>query len=282
MLVNELWNAGHIALFALFSWLWLQYNAQAQAKSKSTFAIFLIVGTAAGLGIEIIQRLTGRDFSLFDVVRDVSGMVLVLAFCAKFDNIAARYLRILRGAVAVIVFLILMPLWMAAADYIIQYYQYPILSNFETPFENARWTSNTRTRIIENENSHVIEIIMLPKHEYNKVDLRYFHGNWADSDALTIDIYNTDSKNHSINLRIHDKRHAQGSQEYSDRYNNAFNLDPGWNTIHIPIEEVKYAPINRSMDLTKISNLQLFKHNLKEKWIIYIDNVRLLIDPHNR
>jgi len=52
-----------------------------------------------------------------------------------------------------------------------------------------------------------------------------------------------------MTCRIHDRRHVQGLKRYQDRFNRRYTIQPGWNCINIPLQDVQAAPEGRSMDL---------------------------------
>lgn len=278
--INALWNAGHIPLFGLAALLWLRFRERRKSRSfKTAAAEILILGTGAGLAVELIQLLTGRMFSPSDILRNTCGLLLALAFYPHRPSGPPRRWRgRLRAAAVILAIAVLAPLWAAVADRVIRHYQYPVLSNFETPLESLRWLSTARTRIIEGERSRVLEVTMRPRPGYSTLDLMDFHGDWSQSRALALQINNTAGTARRLTLRIHDRKHERGVQAYADRYNKSFELAPGWNRLVIATDEIKNAPEDREMDLTRIVNMQLFTSGLPREWTFYVDNVRLVGD----
>lgn len=278
LLANELWNAGHVPLFFLLTALWLDYRVSGRAATARRLVIEpLSIGISIGLLIETIQLFTGRDFSLRDLMLDLCGIGTALAF--RLPAVSALkdvHRKAIRTGAATITFLALIPLWLAAADLGFRQHQFPVLSNFETPLETIRWVANTKTRVIKHEHSHVLEITLWPRSGYNKVSLVHFNGDWTEAGYLALDINNTSGKNRGLTIRVHDEKHMQAQQDYNDRYNGHFNLNPGWNNLVIPISDIQRAPKRRRIDISKIAEIQIFNQGLEEKWIIYIDNIRLL------
>lgn len=66
----------HIALFGVWSFLLAGYT-------RSSAAIVLLAGLALGLGIEFLQEVSamGRSFEWWDVVADLSGVLLGYLVC---------------------------------------------------------------------------------------------------------------------------------------------------------------------------------------------------------
>ena len=71
------------------------------------------------------------------------------------------------------------------------------------------------------------------------------------------------------------KKHKNSDQNYSDRYNKTFVLQPGWNTISMLLSEVQNSPKTRSMNLENIENIGIFIIQLDKPKVIFIDNVLL-------
>jgi hypothetical protein len=162
-------------------------------------------------------------------------------------------------------------------DEAIARHQFPILSDLETPFEIDRWSGSaalsvetipliSRGRLLK---------LSLTTNKYSGAALDYFEGDWASLNRLEISLFNPGANSLKITCRIHDLQHADGNEEYEDRFNRSFLLLPGWNHIAIDLNEVKESPVNRRMDMHRIRGLGLFVTSLPTPRIIYLDNVRL-------
>jgi hypothetical protein len=52
-------------------------------------------------------------------------------------------------------------------------------------------------------------------------------------------------------------------------------INPGWNSIHIKLEEIREAPEKRQMELDKVSSVGIFAKSLPQPRNILIDDVKL-------
>jgi VanZ family protein len=277
---QHFWDLGHIFFFAILTFLLLSLW---QTLAKKSFPgqcirivlITLILGTA----IEIFQYGFSRTPDAGDMVRNLIGSSLALFFGAPLrKTIPAKKLRILQLLTALIFMVGLLPLSIALTDEWTAKKQFPVLSDFETPFERYRWRGEAVYSIDHGIAYHGKSSlkVQLDTTEYSGVGLTYFPRDWQNYEALTISVYNPASKPIKITCRVHDRRHTEGPQLYSDRFNKSYVLDKGWNIIKINLEEIANAPKTRQMNISQIYNLGIFAVQLPEPRIIFIDNVRLI------
>jgi len=214
-----------------------------------------------------------------DMVRNLIGSCLALFFWAPSRRtISDKKLRILQ-LLSVLMFMVgLLPLSIALTDEWTAQKQFPVLSNFETPFEKYRWDGEAVHSIDHRIAYHGKSSlkVQLDTTEYSGVGLKYFPRDWQNYEALIFSVYNPASKPIKLTCRVHDRRHTQGPQRYSDRFNKSYVLDNGWNTIKINLEEISNAPKTRQMNISQIYNLGIFAVQLPEPRIVFIDNVRLI------
>ena len=93
---------------------------------------------------------------------------------------------------------------------------------------------------------------------------------------LEMNLYNPSTDTLHLQIRIDDKDHKLSGYAYADRFNASYDLLPGWNPIHINLDEVKNAPQSRKMDLQQIRRLSLFFIQPAGWLTIYIDEVKLI------
>ncbi len=169
------------------------------------------------------------------------------------------------------------PLVTVLVDQVIAKTQFPILSNFETPFEIDRWEGRTKIAIDKNtvrEGKASLKV-QLTTDKYSGISLNHFPPSWQDHESFHMSIFNSSLEPLKVTVRINDKEHVTGVQLYSDRFNRQFVLATGWNNIDITIDDIKNAPDTREMNLRAIMNLGIFSVSLKNPKVIYIDDVRL-------
>ncbi len=275
---KEFWNLGHIFYFALITWLLSKWMLIRQQSVPKQWFTILFISLFLGVLIEILQYGTERTPDMGDVFRDLTGSFMMLAFFPIYSKILTNRKKMLLKAIAIILVLIqLLPLTISLADEIIAKQQFPVLSNFETPFEKDRFEGKAKLaikHIPSLSNSHILEV-SLTTEKYSGTGLKYFPGNWYDYKTLQISLYLPHTKFLWIVCRVHDMQHTQGKQQYNDRFNQRFLLKQGWNNIKIDLKDVISAPKNRNMDPRQIRGIGLFAVSLQEPQIIYLDNIQL-------
>lgn len=271
------WDIGHIFYFALLTILLSRYILVYRVSLIWQWIIILTITFILGVTIELLQYGTTRAPNVGDVLRDLSGSLLVLVFGplkVKLQPINRRLF--LQASVIVFVLVLLWPLTKSLIDETISRHQFPLLSGFETPFEIERWEGGDRLSVetIASVTSGKLLKVLLTKDKYSGVKLRYFDGDWTSARTLKFSFYNPDSKRLKITCRIHDLKHSKG-YEYNDRYNRSFRLMQGWNHIEIDLDEIKARPSGRKMDMSRIRGVGFFVLSLPEPQVLYLDEVRL-------
>ena len=148
---QQAWNLGHLLLFAILTYLVLKWT---QTVSNWPFLRQVIVLLAAvfmiSLPIEFLQMaLDGRSPDVFDIMRNMVGSLFVVVFFSptrkKTGRTILRFFQI--GLLAALV-LLAVPLAVAITDEIISAEQFPVLSDFETPFECMRWSGGAESLVV--------------------------------------------------------------------------------------------------------------------------------------
>jgi hypothetical protein len=170
-----------------------------------------------------------------------------------------------------------LPLAVALCDEGIARAQFPLLSDFETPFEEDRWRRNTNSSVDRSVARHgkASMRVEMDTSTYSGVSFVYFPRNWTGYRFLHLDVLNPSSEEIKITCRIHDRRHEEGEQRFEDRFNKLFRLRQGWNDLRIDLAEVARAPVGRTMDLGEIRLMGLFASKLPMPRTIFVDHVRL-------
>jgi len=275
---THFWDIGHIVYFALLTGLLSRWRVVAEMSSAGQWATILAITLLLGVSIEFMQHGTARTPDIGDVLRDLTGSLIVLVFGSPGPELRPSGLRLsLRLAVLSLSLVQLWPVTKSLIDEAIARHQFPLLSGFETPFEIDRWTGSARLAIATVpliSDSRLLKL-SLTTDQYSGAALKYFDGDWTSASRLKISLYNPDAKPLQITCRIHDIQHNDGHEEYEDRFNRRYTLIHGWNHIDIDLDEVKTSPARRSMDMSRIREIRLFITSAAAPRIIYLDNVRL-------
>ncbi len=276
--IKELWNLGHIGYFALLIWLLGHIPAIRRAPRWRQWSGLLLLSFVLGVGIEILQYGASRDPDMGDVSRDMAGALLMLAFYPSLSNFRQRRHRLALRSLALLVLVIhLAPISIALLDEAIARHQFPLLSNFETPFEIDRWNGNAHLSVADLPDGSRALRIELGTTPYSGAGMAYLPVDWRGYETLSLLFYNPDQRALGITLRVHDRQHEQGAQAYAmqDRFNRRFVLKPGWNKINVALAQIRHAPRGRLMDLSQIRNVSFFATRLPYPRELYLERIYL-------
>ena len=277
--VKELWNLGHVAYFAglvlaMSRMRWISRMAL-PSQWVSLVLITLILGTL----IEVLQYGTHRTPDLGDISRDLAGCLLVLAFYPGFLKLSSLlWMRMIRFIVAFILLILLLPIARAMVDETIAWFQFPVLSNFETPFELDRWKGGAQIQVLKMDpaqNSHQLKIT-LGTELYSGVGLEYFPSDWTGFESVRLRLFLPEHEALAITIRIHDLAHVTGPQayHYHDRFNRRYTLKAGWNEIEIALSDVASLR-SRKMNLSEVRDLSFFSIKLPKPVTLFLDKIYL-------
>ena len=277
---QQAWNLGHPLLFGILTYLTLKWS---KAFSEWPFLRQVIVSLAAvvviSLPIEFLQMETGsRTPDVLDIMRNMVGALFAVVFFSptrkKTHPVTLRIFRV--GVVTALVFLAV-PLAIVITDDIISAEQFPVLCDFETPFESMRW-SGTADRTVSHDRArsghHSLKIVLHPAH-YSGVALDYFPKDWRNHRYIAFSVFNPSDVSLELVCRIHDEGHYRNGGNFEDRFNKTLTVRPGWNDFEISLVDVMNAPRGRKMDMTRVQNFGIFSVQLPHERVIYLDYVRL-------
>jgi len=273
------WNLGHIIAFGIWTYLLLRFWERLIHKTFwKQCLLMLVVTLILGALIEIAQYGPRRTPDLGDMIRNVIGALLALAIFSPARHQASRSrLRLLQVGVLIAAVLQLIPVALAITDERLAARQFPVLADFETPWETSRWGGDAelaRDRLYSYNGSYSLKI-ELNTSTYSGVSLNYFPADWSEFKYLRFDLFNPSDTALKVTCRIHDALHAENELRYNDRFNRSYRVEPGWNPIGIPLADVTKAPQTRTMDLQAIQDFSIFAVRLSQPQILYLDNVRL-------
>ncbi len=272
------WNLGHVAYFALIAWLLLQWDILRRQPRWRQWLWVLLASLLIGGAIELLQIGTQRSADVMDLLRDLGGRLLVLAFYPGLLGPGRLRRWVLRGLVLALLLWELMPFGRALIDTGFAWRQFPILADSSTPFELDRWSGRARLKIIEAEDGQPsLQMTLLPG-DYSGASLKDFPGDWRGYEALVIELDLPSQEPLRLTVRVHDRRHESGPRAYAfgDRFNRSFPLQPGRNRLRIPLEEIRKAPAGRNMDMGQVVDVTLFASSLKTPRVVLVR--RLLLE----
>ncbi len=273
-----IWDFGHILLFAVFSFILLtDFHPIRRQGFWSQAATIFVLTAIFGILIELIQARFDRSPDINDVARNFIGSSIPLVF---FNRRCHDLPRIISFSLKMLVIIVLvrdtLPLGRSLIDEAIAQSQFPVLADFETPFETDRWHEKWRIAVddrMARNGSHGLRVKLYPE-KYSGVSFKYFPSDWHEYHYLKFSIYNPDSDTLKIICRIHDLKYNKTN---SDRFSRSFDISPGWNDLAIPIDQIKSAPRNREMDMNNVKTICLLTVDLKQMRIIFIDYIYLSV-----
>ncbi len=275
------WNLGHILFFTLASWLLCSLLLGRKPENGffylflQVFSVILVLGT----GVELLQMgIDGRFPDLRDILRNQLGCLVGFAFFCPVEMPGGPWWRRLAQVlVSLLVLFTAWPLARAVIDERIAVRQFPLLSDFETPFERFRWKDIRQLRLERSLARHGNRSlrVQLSTATYSGTSLFYFPHDWRGYRWLRFSVYNPQSGEVALHCRIHDARHRQSGFRFEDRFHKRFLLRPGWNDLVISLEEVRQAPAGRTMDMQRIEGFGIFVVRQPRPLVLYIDNVYL-------
>jgi len=276
--VKALWNTGHVIGFAI--WIGIIQNRWKKLETYSALfqlSLLLLISFLLGILIEILQTfIVGRIASPMDVIRDVTGSLFAIAFFnSRIQMTSALPRMLIRVTASILMFFVLIPLFTVTVDEVTANSQFPIIADFESPFELSRIETSAKIVLDEQLRHHGKRSmkVTLETTQYSGINLTSFPRDWRSFKSLDFSIFN--HANYKINMtcRINDLNH---NDLYRDRFNLRFPVNPGWNHISAPLVDVENAPKSRKMDMTAIKHIGIFATSLAEPIEINIDYIRLL------
>lgn len=266
-------NAGHTPLFFIVTLV-----AVSMLRDKPRFAgwrLYLAAG-AIGIGLgflsEVVQRPLARDASWEDVGADAIGAICALAVYALFDRLNAvrRWHRVAALAVAIgCIAIYLAPIYAMTRAYVHRNGQFPVIASFHSRTE-LYWTLSIGVyREIVND---ALDVIFVAE-ESPGIGFHEPVPDWTGFGRLVLDVENPSPEPLKLGVRVHDKAH---NWQYNDRFNRHFDLAAGERRIlRISLDEIRGGPRTRPMDMTRISNVSLFRGAATGSRHLRIHTIRL-------
>jgi len=277
-IIDAVFNFGHLPLFGVVALviLWILNHRSWPVYDRRYYFIAFIITFFLGIITEVAQIFfPERYFEIKDIVLDTLGAMTFLTLSYPFaENHLKKGTRCKIVSMFVIV-LAAAPIIPATIDSISMMQDFPLISSFESCLETQRWKANdafiARSKEHASHGSYSLRTELSPG-IYPGISLNYLQEDWRGYGTFSCDVFNPGEKPLRIVVRINDMNH---NQEYDDRFNRAFILNPSSNTVVIDLKEVMGAPKGRRMDMGNIVNICIFSYNLDELRTLYFDNFRL-------
>lgn len=276
---KECWNLGHVLFFFLATWLVVSLRASRQLPQKDWFFfIWVFLGVlGSGICIELLQKASGgRAVDGWDLYRNQLGCLAAFV-CTASLPLTQKGNRLLMLMLTGLLLVAARPLYQALADEQAARNQFPVLSDFETPFEQMRWRDIhqlSRQQKFVRHGRYGLRV-QLSTATYSGTSLFYFPHDWRDYKRLYFSVFIPDTDFLFLHCRINDTLHNQHGLRFDDRFHKRFTLQPGWNDLSVALQDVRTAPATRLMDMEHIEGLGLFVIRQKRTHVLYLDHVYL-------
>ena len=137
---QQIWDTGHMVLFAGLIWVLLCLPVFEKRRWIELFLLTTAFCLIIGFVIEMLQLLVGRNFEINDLLNDLLGGYLGLLIVSVQQSRQRGVFRIvIYPPMLGIVVWVLWPVVFTIMDEFIMQDEFPVLADFETPYELSRW-----------------------------------------------------------------------------------------------------------------------------------------------
>ncbi len=271
--LGVLFDCAHLPVFAVL--VFVVIRVLGGLRPNWLLAAAVLVGAVVfGLGAEFTQGLIGRSAGWGDASANAVGACI--GFVASTWHRWQRWPR----AVAVLV-LMGLAAWAyfepaaVLTDVVRQRSEFPLVGSFENELELRRW--QVKTGQMSRSGDHVSHgesslRVKLEPGEYPGLRLRWPPNDWSGYSTLSFDVWNDADIPLEVVVRVHDFTH---NNDHLDRFNREATIKPGANTLTVSLSEVRTAPTDRELDITAITQLQIYSADLSDPYVLYFDRFEL-------
>jgi hypothetical protein len=274
--LRELFNSGHSIVFFFITLILFEYVSIRLRGFHPVITFLVVLATAFMIGvfIEMTQGLLQREASVSDLGRNLYGIITGLCLAIYFRQKAWYYRLALVSVMLICLFLGGYSLIEISWNYYQRGKAFPLLTEFEKPW--------TKSFVRFNKAAFQGGVLKKNPLEASRFKFRFEPGlypgvsimepedNWSGYRSLHFDVFSTNIDNVKMVLRVHDKQH---NQDYRDRFNRHFILQPGLNRIVVGLAEIRDAPYNRKIDMVNIAGIELFLIDVKEPLYLEVSNI---------
>lgn len=252
-----LFDVLHAPVFSIIAVCLLGLSSRYQWSATRRIFMVLAASLLIGIASEAAQIPIGRDASVQDLITDMlgaaGGLFLALSFgwFAKLP-VAARLVSAVAGLVALMA--AAWPMVAVSGAYAERFALRPVLFDPAARYAD-RFAFPQNALVIRERGAYRMTLGRGP---WPGLILHDIWHDWSGYSELLIEIGNPAAAPLTVNVRVHDRRHEATGEQYSDRYNAAFELQPGRHTLQIPLETIRNAPANRRMDMTAVEGVVIF------------------------
>jgi len=241
---------------------------------------------AVSEGLQLLSSSRQAEWS--DLLLDVVGAVCALGLYVTYDRNLTGSSVVWRQAprkymvhvgVGLVLVVTMSPVLIRAYAYWDRAVRFPSLCQFSSVWEMTFVQEmNSALQIVppplgwgKPQADTVGQIVFFPK-RYPGIRINEPYADWRGFSRFRFEVYSELAVVRSLVIRIDDSHH---NNEHADRFNKTVTISPGLNHIHIPMEDIRLAPVGRELDLSAIKTVILFAVSPPEEFALYVDNLRL-------
>lgn len=289
MLFHEIFNLGHIPLFGLIALLALEASrALFPGQATRPFYHYLLAFVAvAGMSLvsEVMQvGVAGRQAEVQDAVHNLIGAVCFLAVRSAFDrDLWPGETRAPRGLlVGAALFALFVSFWSLVElgwIYGLRAAAFPIIVDFDSRWQQP-FLSSPRASVVNvtapegwlEKAGETVAEIRFPQERWPGVTIREPYPDWSGYGSLRVLVFSLQEEPVPLTFRIED---ADSSHDYKDGFNRTIPIQRGHNVVAIPISEIERASSGRRLDLSRVSQLDLFTSRPEDPFPLYLSDIWL-------
>ena len=286
---HEIYNLGHIPLFGMFALVVLEMSraglSRLPRESWLHYGVAFAATVIASIATELAQlNMVGRQAEFQDAFHNIIGGLCFLGLRACLDTgLWQPDRRRLRRWVAVgAAMALLVSFWPLASlgwHYGMRTAAFPVLVDLD-----SRWQGP----FLGSPRAHLDTVPAPPGWQQRKqqkvVAVRFYaapwpgfsvhepYPDWSAYKRLRFDVYSELAEPVKLILRIDDAAH---NNQYRDRFNRTFTIEPGLNEIAVSLRNVIDAPAGRPLDIRDIAKVILFTRRPQESFTLYFSEIWL-------
>ncbi|MCP4189528.1 MAG: VanZ family protein [Planctomycetaceae bacterium] len=288
ILKSSIQTSGHFVFFAALAFCsaiaspvlipWLKSRRWPQ------YLVGFTTSTTVGGLLELAQKfIPGRDSSIQDFVFDVTGAIFAISLLALLQPLRQQNrpstLAQLSAALILLTTLTfgMRPFVSCALDYRQRQQALPLLLNFQKSWSSRFLTINQGARVLKtsppspwagDDTGALIRIQSGTR--YPGVGMNEPYPDWQAYEQFAFDIYSQTDQ--VAQIRIQDLAH---NNAYYDRFNQSIPIKQGFQTVRIPLDQIKQGPRERQLDLSHVDGFKLFFLDPPQDFDVYLGNFRL-------
>ena len=275
VLAGRVQDSGHIILGAVAALLFSGIGRIQKSKHDLLWAwvitvIFLLI-------IEIGQMQLNRDASWIDLLVGASGAAAILIIINSVKQSSSFWRWCYRLSGIMILLLALSPLLFTSTAYVIRNIKFPVLADFSSITDNEFLHTRSgeliqQQGVVINDEKFLARLCLNPG-DWPGISIDEVVPDWSSYGKLSMVLFSDMAIPVDLVLRVHDRQH---NHQLDDRYNFKFSLLPGFKRIEIVLDDIKYAPVGRDMDMHSIQGIVLFSATLDESICVNLGSMQLL------